>query len=72
MRTNDLLPAFRFGQRMSRNLGKILKLRMPEALQINAQLTHPLYDGSRKPKKERPGTQRGRVSRVARGERIGS
>jgi hypothetical protein len=31
---------------------------MTLALQINAQLTHPLYDGLRKPKKERPSTQR--------------
>jgi hypothetical protein len=47
MRTNDLLPASGFGQRMSRNRGKILKLSMSLALQINAQITPPRYSGFR-------------------------
>jgi hypothetical protein len=46
------------GPKIGRNRRKIPKLSMSLALQINAQLTHPLYDGSRKPKKELPGTQR--------------
>jgi hypothetical protein len=36
-------------QKMSRNRGKIPKLSMPSAILINAQITPPLYDGSRKP-----------------------
>jgi hypothetical protein len=43
MRTTVLLLALKLGQRMSRNRGKIPRLGMPQALQINAQLTLALY-----------------------------
>jgi hypothetical protein len=49
MTTNILLPALWLGPNMSRNLGKIPKLSMSLALPINAQITHPLYDGLCKP-----------------------